>query len=168
MGPVAPWRSVPAPDAPRTGPAAQASRHTCEVFPGIFRRTPSVAANLAHTNGFPKSEKNEELIKRLNDFYESLPKLAYTGHTGQIDNVLRAIETGSDVLSSGEDGRHTIEIITAIYKAGCEQKTVELPIQADDPFYTARGIMERAPRFYQKLNYLKDQGDYISADSGKK
>jgi len=116
-----------------------------------------VAANLAQPNGFPTSEKNEELIKQLNDYYESLPQLTHIAHAGQIDNVLNAIETGSDVLIAGEDGRLTIELITAIYKAGSEQKSVELPIRADDPFYTVTGIMERVPRFYKKTASITEQ-----------
>ena len=120
------------------------------------------AANLAQPNGFPKNEQDCELIKKLNDYYESLPKLEHTAHTGQIDNVLNALETGTDALISGMDGRRTIELITAIYKAGCEQKTIELPIQKNDPFYTVRGIMEQAPRFFKKSAFVNEQGGNIT------
>ena len=133
------------------------------IFQGEKARISSpwkVAANLAQSNGFPKGEKNEEVIQQLNDFNDSLPKLAHAAHEGQIDNVLNAIETGAAPLISGEDGRNTIELITAIYKAGCEQKTIELPIGAADPFYTVKGIMERAPHFYAKTTALDEQEDY--------
>ena len=120
-----------------------------------------VSANIAQPNGFPKNEENEDLIKQLNDFNDSQPKLEHIGHDGQIENVLCAMETGSDVLISGKSGRCTIEIITAIYKASCEQKTVELPIQADDPFYTVTGIMEKTPRFYKKRTSVDNQDDYV-------
>jgi len=109
-----------------------------------------VAANVAQPNGFPEKEQNEALIKQINDYYESLPKLTHTLHKGQIDDVLSAIETGAKPAISGEDGRRTIELIAAIYKAGTEERTVELPIKKDDPFYTVKGIMERVPHFYQK------------------
>jgi predicted dehydrogenase len=108
------------------------------------------AASTAQPNGFSTGRQDEALIKQLNDFYESLPHLAHIAHEGQIDDVLNAVETGSNVLIGGEDGRRTIEIITAIYRAGCEQRVVELPIQRNDPFYTVKGIMERVPHFYQK------------------
>jgi len=109
-----------------------------------------VAANVAQPSGFPTAEQNEELIKQLNNYYESLPKLAYSFHKGQIDNVLSAIENGVKPLICGEDGKKTIELVTAIYKAGTEQKTVELPIKKDDPFYTVKGMNEKVPRFYKK------------------
>ncbi|MCL2472055.1 MAG: Gfo/Idh/MocA family oxidoreductase [Treponema sp.] len=123
------------------------------IFQGERARLSSpwrVEANIGSSNGFPKKEKNTELISQIDNIYNSLPKLAYTAHAGQIDNVLCAIETGAGVLITGEDGRRTIELISAIYKAGCEQKTVELPIQRGDPFYTVKGIMNQAPRFYKK------------------
>jgi predicted dehydrogenase len=135
------------------------------VFQGEKARvsTPwKVSANIAQPNGFPAAEQNTALIKQLEDYYASLPKLAHTLHQGQIDDVLAAIETGSKPLIGGEDGRRTIELIAAIYKAGTEQRTVELPMQKDDPFYTVRGIMEKVPRFYQKTASVGDQGGNIT------
>jgi len=114
-----------------------------------------VAANVAQPSGFPEANQNEELIKQLNNYYESLPKLAYSFHKGQIDDVLSAIESGSKPLICGEDGRKTIELITAIYKAGTEQRTVELPIKKDDLFYTVKGVKEKVPRFYQKTSSVE-------------
>jgi predicted dehydrogenase len=109
-----------------------------------------VAANVAQPNGFPSKEQNEALINELNDYYAALPKFAHTGHEGQIDDVLGAIEKGGEPLITGKDGRNTIELITAIYKAGSLGQTVDLPITRDDPFYTVAGIMGRVPHFYKK------------------
>jgi predicted dehydrogenase len=134
------------------------------IFQGEKARvsTPwKVAANIAQSNGFPEREQNEELKAELNNFYEALPKLAHLYHEGQIDDVLTAIETGSKPLISGEDGRDTIELIAAIYKAGTEQCAVELPIQKDDPFYTAGGILAKVPRFYEKKASVEEHEDYI-------
>ena len=50
----------------------------------------------------------------------------------------------------GEDGRRTIELITAIYKSGATKQTVTLPLQKDDPFYTVEGMMRAVPHFYEK------------------
>jgi predicted dehydrogenase len=109
------------------------------------------ASQVFQENGFPFSNRQDDgIIKALTVFYESLPRLKYQGHTGQIDNVLTAVETGSEPLIGGEDGRLTIELITAIYKAGSAGRTVGLPITKDDSFYTASGIMKGTPRFYRK------------------
>ena len=135
------------------------------VFQGEKARVSApwrVAANTAQPNGFPSGEQNEALIKQLNEYYESLPKLAHTLHEGQIDNALTAIETGSKPAIGGEDGRRTIELITAIYKAGTEERTIELPIQKDDPFYTVKGIMERVPHFYEKTASVEEHGGNIT------
>ncbi|MDR3138929.1 MAG: Gfo/Idh/MocA family oxidoreductase, partial [Treponema sp.] len=113
-----------------------------------------VYASQPQPNGFPLEDTAAE--KELQDYYDSLPKLACIGHAGQIDNVMTALETGKDILIKGEDGRLTIELITAIYKAGTEQCTIKLPIQRDDPFYTAAGIMERVPHFYKKSASVQD------------
>ncbi|GHV31156.1 oxidoreductase [Spirochaetia bacterium] len=115
-----------------------------------------VAAHLAQPNGFPKPEQNEALIKELNDFYGALPDLPYGGHTAQLDNILTALETGGSPLSGGADGRLTIELITAIYKASIEGRKVTLPIGNDDPFYTTEGLTKKAPRFYQKTAFAQN------------
>jgi len=120
-----------------------------------------VVSNISQPNGFPAGDQNTALINQLNEHFESLPKLKYTLHTGQIDNLLSVIEnpqpgSGSNLLIDGEDGRKTIELITAIYKAGTEQRTVDLPIKKDDPFYTVKGMKEKVPRFYQKTKSVND------------
>jgi predicted dehydrogenase len=127
-----------------------------------------ITANRAQPNGFPAKEQDEALIKQLNDLYESFPHLVHTGHEGQIDNVLTAIETGGVPLIGGEDGRRTIELITAIYKAGAEQRTIELPIRQDDPFYTVKGIMATVPHFYEKTTSLREQGGTMTMGSDYK
>ena len=117
-----------------------------------------VAANVSQTNGFPAPDQDQALLKQLNDLHDGLPKLPHELHEGQIDDVLRAIEAGGEPMIGGKDGRATIELITSIYKAGTEGRTIELPIKSDDPFYTAQGFMDRVPRFYQKTSSVKDLG----------
>lgn len=113
-----------------------------------------VAASRSQENGFPVPHR--ELEQQIEAFYRELPTLKYIGHEGQIDNVLTAIETNQTPLSSGEDGRLAIELITAIYKAGTERRPIELPLRKDDPFYTVDGILKNVPRFYQKTTSLPD------------
>ena len=125
-----------------------------------------VYASVSKQNGFPEEDKAFE--KKLLSFYEALPALKYSGHAGQIDNVLSAIEKGSDYLVKGEDGRLTIELITAIYKAGTEGRTIDLPIKKADPFYTVKGIMSKVPHFYKKTASVKDLGGSITLGSSYK
>jgi predicted dehydrogenase len=136
------------------------------VFQGEKARVSApwrVSANIAQPNGFPVfGKQDEELKSKLNSFYEALPKLTHTLHAGQIDDVLTALETGGKPLIDGKDGRRTLELISAIYKAGTEQRAVELPMQKNDPFYTVKGIMERVPHFYDKTVSVDDQGGHIT------
>ena len=124
-----------------------------------------VYASLSKENGFPY--RNEALEAELQADYDALPDLPYTGHTAQIDNVMTAIETGTRPFIDGVSGRRTIEIITAIYKSGFEGRTVALPLQLDDPFYTVGGILKNVRHFYEKsasVENLADSGITVGGD----
>ena len=72
--------------------------------------------------------------------------------------MLTAIENNGTVAIGAEDGRRTIELITAIYKAGATKTAVELPLKPDDPFYTVEGIMASVPHFYEKTRSEMELG----------
>jgi len=117
-----------------------------------------VSSMRAQPNGHPVS--NPEFEDEVSGFYSTLPSIKYEGHTGQIDDVLTALETGGTPVIGGLDGRLTIELITAIYKAGTEGCTITLPIAADDSFYSVEGIQASVPRFYEKSASVQDlEGD---------
>jgi predicted dehydrogenase len=109
-----------------------------------------VYASTGRPGGSP--EENRPLEEKLSRAYAAIPEPVYEGHRGQIDDVLTAIETGREPLVGGIDGRNTVELITAIYKSGSGRQAVELPLQRDDPFYTAAGILKSVPRFYKKAS----------------
>ncbi len=109
-----------------------------------------VFASQPQPNGFPLKEPDADFRKKADEFIAALPPVPYELHAGQLENVLTALETGGDVAITGEDGRRTIELITAIYKSGAERKTAELPLKKDDPFYTVEGIRAHVPHFYEK------------------
>lgn len=115
-----------------------------------------ISAELSQQNGFPKPEGNTELIERIQKFYEELPDLAYEGHTGEIDDILTALETGMRPLITGIDGRRTVEVITAIYMAGFYGRTVKLPIAKEDACYTFKGILDNAIHFYEKKTSVEN------------
>jgi len=94
-----------------------------------------------------------------------LPPLLHEGHTAQIEDVLSSVERKRRPLITSLDGRNTIELITAMYKAGSTGLPVNLPIAADDPWYTVEGIMANAIHFYEKtssLSFVKPILPFIS------
>ncbi len=125
-----------------------------------------VYASTSQPNGFP--DRNEALEKELDAFVASLPSLPYTAHTGQIENVLTAVETNGRPAIDGVSGRATIELITAIYKAGSLKSTVTLPLAKNDAFYTVDGILKSVPHFYEKTTSLESLGGDITVGSDYK
>ena len=85
--------------------------------------------------------------------------MEHTGHEGEIDNVLSALESGTKPLIGGWDGRLTVELITAIYKAGFTKTAAELPLAKDDPYYTAEGIQKHVKHFYEKSASVENFAD---------
>ena len=117
-----------------------------------------VVSQRSQPNGHPTA--NPEFEAEVEKYYKTLPSVRHEGHAGQIDNVLTAMETGCAPLVEGIDGRLTIELITAIYKAGTEGCFIKLPIDKNDPFYTVEGIQASVPRFYEKTTSVQDlEGD---------
>jgi UDP-N-acetyl-2-amino-2-deoxyglucuronate dehydrogenase len=116
----------------------------------------SCVAEVTKPNGFPVEGHNKELMDQITEYYNSLPDLKYEGHTGEIDNVLTALETGTRPMITGVDGRKTVELITAIYKAGFQKKTVTLPITEDDEYYTEDGIQKNAIHFNKKTAFVEN------------
>ena len=115
-----------------------------------------VKAEVGQANGFPKEGGNTALIKEITEYYNSIPDLKYEGHTGEIDNYLSAIETGTRPLITGEDGMRTIELITAIYAAGITKRQVEMPISMDCEFARTGTIVREAPHFYEKKESVEN------------
>lgn len=128
-----------------------------------------VIASKQKENGFP--EPNPELEAKIQSLHNQLPRLSYEGHTGQISNVLTAIESREPLLIDGQAGRQTIELITAIYYAGTYECKVKLPLTPDNPFYTTEGILKHAPRFYRKTKSVEnfvDEDIIVGAASDQK
>jgi UDP-N-acetyl-2-amino-2-deoxyglucuronate dehydrogenase len=114
-------------------------------------------ASRSKANGFP--ERDIDVEAQIQEFYDGLPEVTYSGHTGQIDNVLTAIETKSQPLIQGSDGKRALEVIAAIYKAGSTGLPVKLPLEKTDPFYTAAGIVANAKHFYEKSASIANFAD---------
>lgn len=120
-------------------------------------------AEVSMGNGFPADGGNKALLEELENAYQAIPDLKYTGHTGEIDDLLSALEKGTRPLITGADGKRTVEMITAIYKAGFTDQVVKLPIQPEDEYYRGDGIQKNAIHFYKKGKVL----DSLSAEEIK-
>ncbi len=116
-------------------------------------------------NGFPLKTPDKAFEQQAEEYLNSLPPLPYEHHAGQLDDVLSAVETGRPPAITGEDGRRTIELITAIYKSGATQKTTILPLKQDDPFYTVEGIRAHVPHFYEKTVSVMEQAGELTFGS---
>ena len=125
-------------------------------------------ASQPQPNGFPLSEPDPAFAKQAEDYLASLPPLPWEMHTGQLENVLSALEQDKEPAITGEDGRRTIELITAIYKSGATRQPVSLPLSADDPFYTVEGILASVPHFYEKSASAAEQEGEITLGSSYK
>jgi predicted dehydrogenase len=121
-----------------------------------------VVAEVSQPNGFPTPGGNAALVDRLHALAAEQSPLSHTGHQGQIDDMLSAIEQDRRPSIDGRDGRLTIEVITAIYQAGIERRAVGLPLASDDPYGHTGTVTERAPRFFAKSASVRHQSGAIS------
>ncbi|QOS81053.1 Gfo/Idh/MocA family oxidoreductase [Paenibacillus sp. JNUCC31] len=116
-----------------------------------------VVASTARTNGFP--EPNPELEQQIQKLADELPDVTHVGHTGQVGNMLHAIETGAPLLVDGKSGRNTLELIVGIYKSASTGEKVTFPLEAEDAFYTRDGMMQHAVHFYEKKTAVENFED---------
>lgn len=63
--------------------------------------------------------------------------IGHHGHTALFKDVLKAIKNGTRPLVDGYEGRRSVEIILAVYKAAETGRAVELPLKSD-PILKAR------------------------------
>ena len=115
-----------------------------------------VTATRTKENGFP--EEDAALRAKLLALYDSLPGLQHEGHDGQIDNFLSAIEGREPLLVDGDQGRRTLELITAIYLSAHLDRPVALPLQPEALFYAREGIVANARRFHEKTRNVEGFG----------
>lgn len=139
------------------------------IFQGLHAEVSypfSVHASTAKDNGFPIV--NKALEEKIKACFDEQPALAHEGHTAQIDDVLSAVEQYRAPFIGTQDGRNTIELITAIYKAGSTGQSVSLPIRKDDLWYTVKGILASARHFYEKTTSVTTLGSNEITVGGSK
>ena len=116
-----------------------------------------VTATRQKENGFP--EEDAALRAELLAFYDALPAVRYEGHDGQIDNFLNAIDGREPLLVDGDQGRRTLELITAIYLAAHLGQPVTLPLPGTALFYTREGVLGNARHFHEKTRSVENFTD---------
>ncbi len=116
-----------------------------------------IAVSRQLANGYP--EADEDACRTLKAQFAALPELSYTEHCGQIENVLKAIETGTVPLIGGADGRRTVEFISGVYQSAFFGKPTVFPMTKKDAFYTRAGILKHATRFYKKEKSVENLAD---------
>lgn len=116
-----------------------------------------IVADVSQPNAFPIEDP--ELLRALEQRFEEIPAPACEGFAGLADDLIRAIETDTQPVSSGESGRATLELIAAIYESGATGRTVKLPLSPESPFYRAQGIRDNMPRFHQKRTSVEKLED---------
>ena len=109
-----------------------------------------VEATVTRDNGFPAESGDAALVAEIEAVAAAHRPLEHTGHAGQVGDMLDAVRERRRPAVDGEDGRRAIELVTAIYAAGIERRTVDLPLGPDDPYYRTGALLERAPRFFAK------------------
>ncbi|MGW8567831.1 Gfo/Idh/MocA family protein [Isoptericola sp. NPDC055881] len=109
-----------------------------------------VVAEAANPAGFPDREGDTERVGAIEAVAAAHRPLAHTGHAGQIGDMLDAVRERRRPAVTGEDGRRAVELVTAIYEAGVERRTVDLPLPPDDPYYRTGTLVARAPHFFSK------------------
>ncbi len=116
-----------------------------------------LVVNKQMENGYP--EPDEKVEAELAKMYAKLPDLPYTGHCGQIENMLSAIEKDTQPLITGEDGRKTIEFVSGIYQSAFTDTATKFPMTEKDLFYTKDGIMSKVTKFNEKTVSVENFAD---------
>lgn len=118
---------------------------TTAAYPGSLKKTEIhgtegtvvVEEDSILTWEFKKKRKSDEKVRT--DFAKTASgggasdpsAISFAGHQRQLQDFIKAIKTGSKPLVDGEEGRKSVEIILAIYKAAWTGKRVELPLKSD-------------------------------------
>ena len=75
-----------------------------------------------------EEERLQDWVKEDSEFFHSLPNAMDYFHEKNIEDFLQALQEGRKPLITGEDGRVTVEIFTAIYRSTREGKAIKWPL----------------------------------------
>jgi UDP-N-acetyl-2-amino-2-deoxyglucuronate dehydrogenase len=70
-------------------------------------------------------------VKEESDFFNALANPMEYYHERNIEDFLRAVLEGRRPLITGEDGRVTVEIFTAVYRSTRDGRPVKFPLEPE-------------------------------------
>ncbi|MFI9487557.1 Gfo/Idh/MocA family protein [Promicromonospora sp. NPDC052451] len=124
-----------------------------------------VVASAPQPNGFPAPGGDPDRVAQIEALAAAREPLPHLGHPGQIGDTLAAVRERRAPAVTGADGRRAVELVTAIYQAGIERRTVDLPLRPEDPYYRTGTLVERAPHFFEKTGSVGDLPGAITVGS---
>ena len=77
-----------------------------------------------------EEDKLGQYKKEDSDFFNSTGSTEYY-HKVQLEDFLNAVKNGTNPLVSLEDGRRTVELITAVYRSYRDRKPVKFPLKPE-------------------------------------
>ena len=119
---------------------------TTAAYPGYLKRieihgshgTAVLEEEDIKTWEFAKSTKKDAAIKKMmagktetGGGAADPTAIGHHGHAQQFKDVVKAIKSGGTPAVDGHEGRRSVEIILAIYKAAETGKAIELPLKSD-------------------------------------
>lgn len=132
-------------------------RFIIDAEKGTIEIPHKISVSRQQQNGYP--EDDVEACEALQEVFRDIEDLKYTDHCGQIENMLTAIEQNTQPLISGEEGRKTLEFISAVYQAAFTGQTVTFPMTSADLFYTKKGILSKVTKFHEKTKSVSNYAD---------
>lgn len=78
-----------------------------------------------------EAEKLDQYKKEDSDFFNSTGSTNYF-HKIQLNDLLTAIQNGTQPLITLEDGRRTVELITGIYRSYRDKKPIKFPLKPEN------------------------------------
>lgn len=80
----------------------------------------------------PGEEKMlDNWVKEDSEHFNSIDPMIYYMER-QIEDYLQALETNSEPLVNGEEGRRTVELFTAIYRSTRDNKPIKFPLEPEN------------------------------------
>lgn len=93
----------------------------------------TIESNMQKDDGFPL--ENTEVKEQMEKEYKEMNDILYTNYLGQINDILKFLETGENGGVSAFDGRNAVEVAAAVYASAATGKVIKFPLTEPSDFY---------------------------------